>query len=449
MKIRWKQLFLSLLVSIVFLCFGLSTEMYWRNVFALAALIFTIGLWMTDAVPKWISSIFLLFAFSMLGSAPIKKLFQFPLSQNFLLIVFSYLFSQGVKNSGLFEILLPVLQRYIKGRLTLLLSVNICAFIMIWIVPQPFARIVLLLQLYSSLFDVWGLNTNVRQILCFLVVNAMILLNCALLRGDIILNEALLTVSHLPLTELTWGQWMFIPTLLLCLVGTLLFDLVFRRELRQLHFFGDKKTTANKKPLNRKALLIIAGTIVLWLTEPITGISGVIVVIAACVGMTACGILHLQHLKCINFELLIFLTAAFSIGPAMTHSGIAQQLCELLLPALPKTFNLPFAFLLMVCSIALHMVLGSCVTAISIAIPALMILCQPPIPTYPVAFLAFLAIVTQYLVPAHNVSLMVGAGTANYTSEMVLKYGTALTICEIIMIPIIYLSYWNIAGLIS
>lgn len=447
MKILWKKLVLCALSALAFLCVLLPVTGL-RQAGLLAVLLLTILLWITNAVPKWLSSLFLLLMFSLLSSAPLRRVVQFPLSKNFLMVVFSYLFSEGLKNSGLFYCIVPWMQRCIKGVFSLLLSVLLLTFIMIWAVPQPFARIVILLQLYTALFRVWQLPEKTTHILCFGIVNTGILFNSAFLRGDIILNTALLNVSSLSMSELLWAQWMLVPTLLLCVLGTALFYAVFYKELLPLRQLRRCDVIGAAAPLSSPALVISVVTVLLWLTESWTGIPSSYTVMGASAALALCGLLHIRDLRCINLELMLFLTAAFSIGPVMTADGIADRLLDLLLPLLPKTFDICFAVILVVCCMILHMVLGSCVTAISVAIPAVILLGQASMPVYPLAFLAFLAIVGQYVIPLHNVSLMVGQGQGNYSQGEVVRYGSALTALEIVALPVLYLAWWRIAGLL-
>lgn len=448
MNVCWKKFVSCLLAPFLLLCLRQYLTLGIQESIVLATLLLTIGLWITGAVPKWLSSAFLLLVFSFARSAPLNKIFQFPLSENFIMIVFSDLFSQGLQNSGIFEILLPVLQKRIHGKISLAGTIFVCSLCMIWIVPQPFARIIILLQLYTTMFQIWGFSEQTRHILCFWIVNSAIFINCAFLRGDIILNYALLNTSGLPLTEKVWMQWMLVPTFIFYVLGLLLFFLLFHTQLGELRGLDGKAFVPQTKKMDASAAVIGCITVVLWLTESWTGISAAWTVLGASVAMFATGLLKKSDLKSVNIELMLFLSAAFSIGPVVTESRIAQRLFNMLLPFLSKRFSFSSMIVLLVLSILLHMILGSCVTALSVAVPGLLIVCQETMPAYPVAFIAFLGIVVPYLFPLHNVSIMVGAGKGGYPDDIVLRYGTALTAYVICAIPIIYGGYWSLCGLI-
>ena len=114
--------------------------MDWLQGGILAALILTIFWWVSGVVERTLASSFLLLVFLLFSGAPVRSIFTFPLSENFLMIVFSFLFSQGISNSGLTgKLLQPLLGRFARTPLRLLLSMVLSAFVMIFIIPQPFS----------------------------------------------------------------------------------------------------------------------------------------------------------------------------------------------------------------------------------------------------------------------------------------------------------------------
>ena|SRR5660397_107999 len=119
----------------------------------LATLILTITWWTTGVVDKLYASIFMLVMFSIFGQTPILRIFDFPLSEIFVMIVFSYIFSQGISNSKLVQKLLePYLYKYGSNYVKLMVLILILQFIMIFVIPQPFSRIIILsiCLLYTS-----------------------------------------------------------------------------------------------------------------------------------------------------------------------------------------------------------------------------------------------------------------------------------------------------------
>lgn len=433
--------------ALLVLPLGMRLSLGLRESALLAVLFLCIVLWATGAAPKWLTALFLLVSFALISAVPLEKILQFPLSKNFSMILFSYLFSQGLQNSRVFELLLPVLQKRIRGTFTLAFSIFLCSFCMIWIIPQPFARIIILLQLYQTLFQAWGFSKKSRQILCLGIVHSSIIINCAFLRGDIILNYALVSTSGFPLTEKIWTDWMLLPTIVLYIAGVVLFFLVFRKDLAEIApLIARPIFCAPPTDVKFSAIIACTGTVLLWLSEPWTAIPASATALAGSAAMAVLGYLKREDFKCIDLCLLIFLCAAFSIGPVMTDSGIAAKIFELLLPLLPKTFTPIFVISLILISMLFHLILGSCVTALSIMLPGIVLLCNEDFPMLPIIFITFLSVVCQYLFPLHNVSIMVGAGKGGYSDYTVFQWGLKFTLLILFAIPAFYGGYWYLKG---
>lgn len=413
----------------------------------LGALFAVIFLWVSEAIPKWVSSVFLLGVFTVFSGADIKKIFMFPLSDNFLLILFSYLFSQGLRKSHLFDPLIPFLNKRIKSVFSFSLWVFLITLISIWIIPQQFTRMIIILQLFNSLFDVRGYDSNTKSILGLAIVNSSILINSAFLRGDLVLNTALVSIGDLSFSEMDWIRWMSIPTIVFCIICMAGFYCLFRKRIGMLNSrINVQQNGVLSVNADKKVLIISIITVVLWLTESITGVPAYLSVIGATVSFFFVGALKIEDLKCINYELLIFLTAAFSIGPAMTASGLSNKIFSMVMPFIPDTVGISFILVIVAICIAVHSLLGSCVTALSLMIPGI-ILVVPQDQAVPILLIAFMTIVAQYFLPVHNVSLMVGAGTARYKDQDVAKCGLLFSVLVISLLPLIYSGYWKIAGL--
>ena len=78
----------------------------------LAAVVLTIIWWSADIVKKIPASFFLLAVFWAVSGAGFRKVFSFPLSETFPMLVVTYLFSRAISNAGISEKMIqPVLER--------------------------------------------------------------------------------------------------------------------------------------------------------------------------------------------------------------------------------------------------------------------------------------------------------------------------------------------------
>ena len=417
----------------------------------LAALVLTIIWWVTGAVERTIASLFLLAVFLIFSGTPVKTVLSFPLSENFLMIAVSFLFSQGVSNSGLISKLLqPVLERVARKLSGLIAFMLLTIFVMIFIIPQPFSRIILLSLIFADYFDKMQMEQSLRAVLMLGLYFFSVLMNMTVLRGDIILNSALLSMSGLAISEGQWMAYMALPTVVFLSLAVVLYCLVFRKTLGIYH------TAATTGPSVRPALTkrekldlaFLATVILLWATEGVHGISGTAIVIVASILMFPMGMLQFRDLKTINVKLLVFLTAAFAIGGTMAASGVADKIFSLLVPFFPQAFGLPYVLIATAVAIVLHMLLGSNITTMSVVVPGLLTIAAGVAPELPLSLTIFVAVCGQFILPFHHVVLLLGEGNGYYSLKDLSRLGIPHTVLTIAAIVLVYLPWWGILGLI-
>ncbi|MBS7526738.1 anion permease [Fusibacter paucivorans] len=413
----------------------------------LSTLIFTITVWVNNAIHKSAASVIALILFYWFGHPALPKLLQFPLSENFILIVFSFVFSQGIANSGLAELLIePFLIRNAKTKYKLLAIIYLLAFIMIFVIPQPFSRVIILSHIFYQYFNKMQLDKGVQNVLMFAVFLFSMFINMTMIRGDIILNNALLTMSNQPITELTWIKWMALPSLIYCILALLLFSKIFHNELLSYqHKAGtiSHKTKVSLSPQNKKHLIAILIILIAWATEDLHGISGTYVVTLGTLAMIPLGLVNKSDSKAINIHLLIFLTAAFAIGPVMTASGLADVLFSRFTAFFPAQFNTLYATVILAVTTVLHMILGSNVTTMSVVIPGLMTTSSGIASPIVIMFLIFIAVCGHIILPFHNVIILLGNGSGYYENKTVIKYGIALLPLMLLSALFVYLPWWR------
>lgn len=415
----------------------------------LASLTFTIIVWVTRSLNRTYMSIFLLAIFVVFGNTPLEKIFSFPLSENFFLILFSFLFSQGIANSNLGEKLLqPILYKYTKNIKGLLLSMVLFPLLLIFIIPQPFSRIIILALIYSEYFDKIEIKKDLKGILMFGIFAFTIIINILFKRGDIILAAGVLSLTNLSLSEFQWMKYMTLPGLAMVFTEVTLFYYVFKKDLKNYcqNVYIKEDILLDKRDWMNLAIIIF--TTLMWATETIHHISGTIIVILGCILFYSVRILKKEDLKSMDIKLMIFLTAAFSIGSVMNASGVAQKIFASFTDFFPDTFSLKYVLLVMVSSISLHMILGSNVTSLSVVIPSLLALSSGIVRIEILMFIVLISIVSHFILPFHNVVLVVGEGKGYFTSKPVIKFGLYLTVLTFLAVFLFFLPYWNLMGLV-
>lgn len=442
------SLVVSILIFVVILLLR-PLGMTSRQALIVGTLLLALIWWSTGCIRKWITAVVLLIGFSLYGGTPLKSVFQFPLSTNFLVIFFAFLFSQAIANSGLTRrLLLPLLQKHVSSVGRFLFFVVLCNVAFIFIIPQPFARVILLAFILNEYLVQTCPEKKAREILMFSVYCLSMTANMMFLRGDIIMNHAILSFAELLLTEADWFRAMALPTLILLIVETLLIRVVFASRIKGITF-KTAEHTADYPPFGRidKArLLVILLTILLMATESLHGISGWLVILVGSLVLVGLGVLKPIDLKSVNYELLAFFTAAFSIGPVIKTSGVADLIFSRFIPLFPAEFGLGYLLLVMVITMVLHMILGSSVTTTSVVVPGILLIASGVAPSVPLVMAIYIAVYAHFLLPIHNVVLMIG--NKDYDGFIVSRFGIVTTVLIPVFILTIYYFWWQIVGIL-
>jgi len=432
--VLWRPLGFSLNQSIVF-----------------GALILVIIWWTTGITNKTIASIVLLAVFIAFGQTPLERIFSFALSEAFIVIILSFLFSQGIINSKLAEKLLqPLFVKYATSALKLMAFILVIQLALIIVIPQSFSRIILIALILIGFFDRIELDQKAKGALMFWLYASTVIINMSMLRGDLILNPALIVLSEYDVSESTWIAYMMLPTVVFYIVAAAGFLLVFRKELAT-YSIGEVAEAESNKTLGRKEvgqLTVVLVTVVVWATESFHGISGTIFLAIGTVAMVPIGLLKLKDLKSINLHLLCFLTAALAIGPVLRASGVSDIIFSELTAFFPTEFSLYYVVLVFAVSVLMHMLLGSNVTTMSVVIPSLLMVSIAGVRTEVIIFIIYFSICAHFVLPFHHAVLMIGNGYKHYDVKTMVKFAPVLTVIVAICLFALYYSWWFIAGLL-
>lgn len=415
----------------------------------LAALVLTILWWVTGAVERTIASVFLLAVFLLGSGAPPTTVFSFPLSENFVMIAVSFLFSQGISNSGLpGRLLQPLLSRFAHTPLRMMIFLILSAAVSMFIIPQPFSRIIILSLIYREYFTKINLPESLSAVLMLGLYVFSVLINTSMTRGDIILNGSLTSMAGQTVGEGAWVAYMAVPTLAYLLAAAVLYWLLFRGVLRTFPSVtpanASEKISMSRTELRN--LIFLAAVVVLWATEDFHPITGTVVVVAATVLMFPLGMLRLPDFRAINVKLLVFLTAAFAIGGTLKACGVADRLFALFLPIFPDTFSQAYVLVVLVTCVLLHTVLGSNITTMSVVVPGLMSIGAGVAPPLPLMFIMCIAVCSQFILPFHHVILLLGEGNRYYSTKELVKVGLPHTVLMFAAVFLFYLPWWHLIG---
>lgn len=449
-KILGIKIGLSILISIIILVWK-PFNLTFQQAIIVANTILVIIWWSTGIVKKIPASIFLLLIYYIFSGASIKTIISFSLSETFLMIIVTYLFSQGIANSGLIDkIFQPLLIKLVHNPCQCLIAVVGIFYLTMYIIPQPLARLIIVSSVLYHFLQHINIPKKTKNVIMYGVFVASAVVNISTKDADIILNNVAASFSEIPISNKLWTYYMFIPTLVTCCLLGILFIYIFRKELIGIDMKNIEKenkiTTFSTQ--QKLAIAIIGITVLLWATNGVHGMNNTLVTIISTTILFIIKILHKEDWKSIDVTTLIFLTAAFSIGTVMKFCGAADKVFRQLEIIFPTKFSLLYICVMILITMLLHMILGSNTTTLSVVIPGLMILCSQVVESPIIVFISVISVAFHAILPFHSISLMIGASNNYYPAKYVTKLGLPVTLFIYLIVIGVYIPYWKIVGLL-
>ena len=402
--------------------------------------------WSTGIINKIPASLFLLVIFYIFSGASIKMILSFSLSETFLMIIVTYLFSQGIANSGLIEkILQPLLIKLVHAPCQCLIAIVGIFYLTMYIIPQPLARLIIVSSVLFHFLQQINLPERTKKVLMYGVFVASAVVNMSTKDADIIMNNMAANFSEIPISNRTWVYYMFIPTLITCCLLGILFIYMFHKDLIGIPLKNiEKENKISPFSVQQKlAIGIIIMTVLLWTTNGIHGINNTLITIISTVILFAIKILHKEDWKSIDITTL---TAAFSIGNIIKFCGAADKVFGRLQAIFRTKFSLLYICVMILTTMLLHMILGSNTTTLSVVIPGLMILCSQVVKSPIIVFISVISVSFHAILPFHSISLMIGVSNNYYPAKYVTKLGLPVTLLVYLVVIGIYIPYWKIVG---
>lgn len=421
-----------------------------RQSLVVAAVLLVIIWWSAGIVKKIPASIFLIAAFCLISGVENRTIFSFPLSETFPMIVITYLFSQGIANSGLIDkIFQPLLMRLVHTPSQCLAAIIAMFYLTMYVIPQPLARVIIVAAMFHQFLEQTDLPKQTRSVLMYGIFLLFAVINMSAKDADMIMNHVAAGFSETPITNGMWMRYMLVPTFLTCILVVIVFVLLFRKELLGISLKPrQQKSQAPFSGKQKGALAVILLTVVLWMSHRLHGINNTWITVAATGILFGLGMLHKEDLKTIDVTTLIFLTAAFSIGGVMKSCGAADKVFGVLQGIFPTGFSVGYLTVMVLVSMLLHMILGSNTTTLSVAVPGMVILCGQTVPSPVIVFTAIASVSFHALLPFHSVAMMIGASNGYFPARYVTRMGIALTLLTFLAAAGIFLPYWRVTGLL-
>lgn len=362
------------------------------------------------------------------------------------IVVGAYLIAGAVKDSGLGQrIAYAFMLKFVKSAKSLILSIFALTFVLALLIPHPFPRAFLILAVVSVIAESAGYGEDDRGKLGFLIFAAAVPCSMFFMTGDSTLNPLVASYRANGGAAIGFVDWfiymslpMVVATLCTIVLALALFkpskELVYDREevLAKQAALGK----LSEKEIRTIVWLVIA--IALWLTVSGDYLAWVTLVIGVLMAMPVIGeVLTPASWSSVDIKTLMFLTAAMAIGSVGGATGMNAWIADVVLPStVPAN---PYLFALLVCALTMviHMFMGSVMAGLGICVPAFLTFIQgTSVTPIAVALIVFTAINLHYILPFHNLAILVGEGkdAGGYTSKEAMKMGIPMTVVTFLVV---------------
>ncbi len=408
-------------------------------------------LWGSSAMDNAAVSLFFLLGAGIFSIAPVKTLLYFPFTENFYLIILSYIITRGVTDTGVAAVFSKsIMEKIVKNPVNLILFSYIAGFILIFFIPQPFPRVILLTAFYTEFFKNQHIENKSREILYFSIFTASTFTSMFFLTGDMLLNYVVVAISKADINWTQWAVYMSVPSIITCIATFILFIIIFKKDIFTCSFKNLNSSentvllTLDQKKMLFVCTLIFAG----FASQNIHHLKASYIMFAGIILGYLLKIIKLSFIKNINWKLLIFFTGAFSVGSVLNESGAADIIVNQLIKITPhSSFQMKIIFLIII-TLILNFFLGSAVTTSSVVIPTIAQLNILPPNSAVLTLFVYTVVSIQYILPFHHATVMVGFGENLYGNKIIIKYGLFLTILTFFIILYVCIPWWEFLNII-
>ena len=362
------------------------------------------------------------------------------------IVVGAYLIAGAVKDSGLGQrIAYAFMLKFVKSAKSLILSIFALTFVLALLIPHPFPRAFLILAVVSVIAESAGYGEDDRGKLGFLIFAAAVPCSMFFMTGDSTLNPLVASYGAnggAAIGFIDWFIYMSVPMVVATLCTIILALALFKPSKE---FVYDREEVLAKQAalgkLSEKEIRTIVWLVIaiaLWLTVSGDYLAWVTLVIGVLMAMPVIGeVLTPASWGSVDIKTLMFLTAAMAIGSVGGATGMNAWIADVVLPStVPAN---PYLFALLVCALTMviHMFMGSVMAGLGICVPAFLTFIQgTSVSPVAVALIVFTAINLHYILPFHNLAILVGEGkdAGGYTSKEAMKMGIPLTVVTFLVV---------------
>ena len=420
----------------------------------LSLTIMTVIFWACQVAQPGFVSALLLALYVVLGVAEPAVVFSAWTGTTIYLIIGAYLIASAVKDSGLGErIAYWFIVRFMHSYKSILISIFGLTFVLSIIIPHPWPRAFLIMSIIREVIENARIPKKDAVPIGYAVFAASVPVSMIFLTGDSSINPLAVQYSGVELGWFGWLKLMGPPCAVASVLTCAALLVVFRPSQPVL---VDKEAARRRlaemgKPGGQeiRAILWLSAAVVLWATDSVHGIDigWVTLIVAMLMSMPLVGgLLTPKAWNEVPVHVLLFITAAMAIGRVGAATGMNSWIADTIFPGAAPSNPFLFAALIAVISVAIHMLLGSVIAVMGVAIPAILAFTahtsmDPLVP----ALWVLTAINLHYVFPFQNMSILVGCGEENgmYTQRETIRFSVPLLLITLFVIIVVETLWWK------
>lgn len=410
-------------------------------------------LWMSEATAIGLTGIVVLVLLALSPGARLSDVAAGFSSEVVFFLIAAVAIGTAVEVSGLAERAARFLGRMARGspaRLYIQMIASLPAFAVL--VPSAITRNAILIPAYRDALDRMGIRQSDRSgrmlMLALGVLNP--LASSALLTGGLVS----ITAASL-LGGFSWLRWfalMSVPYYALLFGGALLLRFVVGPFEPGQHTQVPPPKRQPFSAVEAKTLVVLAATLALWLTDQFHRLSPAVpALIGAAVLLTPrVGVLSWKTFESkLSWGLILSIGAALSLAAAMTRSGAAGFISQLVVSHLVGLADAPMLLIIgLIVAVALiHLAITNLAACIALLIPVAATIAERAALNPVVCGLIVTIVVDAVILyPIQTATNLLAYETGYYSAADVRRLGIGMLLLTTVVVPLT-IPYWNLLSL--
>lgn len=420
----------------------------------LGGILLAIVWWIGGVFPHWITTITMLLLWVVLGRVPFTMAFSSYASATVWLVIGAFCLAATVTKTGLFHrITLGMIRvfspNFAGQTLALLVVGTLCAPL----IPSDAAKAVLGATLAQKMADAMLYPTRSGE-RCGLFMAAFIgfcISSPAFMSGSVFTYSMYGALSPASQASISWLSWLaaMLPWLLIILTasppkGSVRITREYARE--------EYAKLGPMRGEEKKALLLLAGAVLLWVLQDVVHIDAAVTAMAAALLCFAWRLLGEKEVStAVPWALVLHIGGVINLGTILPAVGLDRWIQELVLP-LFRNMSTPveaiIATFLLVLAVRAVMVSQNAVVVMMVALLS-PVMAATGVSEWGIG-LVILATGTCWLLPFQNTVFIsaVACMEETLTHRQTMKYAVFYELCSLLAF-LVSIPYWRWLGIIT